>query len=154
MNENAKDAALRYLGPRDHTTKEVASHLKEKGFSAEDIEPVIAFLKDCRYVDDEDFAQRFVIMSIEKGRGPGRIRHDLEEKGIPSSLIRILLEEHYEADHEKELALDLGRKKAGENPEEKDLARAGRFLATRGFGNSTIYYVLGVLRKEARMEDE
>ena len=121
MNENAKDAALRYLGPRDHTTKEVASYLREKGFSAEDIEPVIAFLQDCRYVDDEDFAQRFVIMSIEKGRGPMRIRRDLEEKGIPASVTSILLEEHLEVDREREQALELGRKKAGENPEEKDL---------------------------------
>ena len=83
-----------------------------------------------------------------------RIRRDLEEKGIPASVTSILLEEHLEADREREQALELGRKKAGENPGEKDLARAGRFLASRGFGNSTVYYVLGVLRKEARMEDE
>ena len=154
MNEKAKEAALRYLAPRDHTSHEVAAHLKEKGFAPEDIAPVLEFLKECRYVDDADFAERFVLMSIENGRGPMRIRRDLEEKGIDSSVISVLLEEHLESDAEREQALELGRKKAGENPQERDIARAGRFLASRGFGNSTIYYVLGVLRKESRMEDE
>ncbi len=154
MNEKAKDAALTYLGPRDRTGKEVAEHLKNKGFEPEDIAPVIAYLKDLRYIDDEDFARRFFHMSLEKGRGPMRIRRDLTEKGISSETIQILMEENLDREQELDRALELGRKKAGENPDEKALARTGRFLASRGFSASVVYGVLAKLRSEGSEEGE
>ncbi|MDO4551976.1 MAG: regulatory protein RecX [Bacillota bacterium] len=148
--DRAREEALKYLGARDRTEAEVRRHLKGKDCSEEEIREALDYLREFRYVDDRRYCRAFAEWSAGKGRGPQRVRRELEEKGADPELIREALEEAYGEEQESLLALEAARAALGADgpATEKDLARAGRRLAARGFSAAVIYRTLGRLRRE------
>ena len=159
-----KDDAMRFLGYRARTKAEVRQHLEAKGHGSAEIDETLAFLSQCGFVDDGDYCCQFIEYSMERGRGPLRIRRDLEGKGVDPQTVSLKLEELLSDEEERDLAMGAAIKflNRGSRPEgafeggeedlgskaldEKDLARVGRRLASQGFHNGVIYYVLGKLR--------
>ena len=54
--EQVKNKALRYLEYRAHSEHELYVKLKRAGAEEEDIERVLEFLREYRFVDDKEFA--------------------------------------------------------------------------------------------------
>ncbi|MCA9877964.1 MAG: RecX family transcriptional regulator [Thermomicrobiales bacterium] len=132
----ATEAALHFLAYRARSEHEVRDRLKHGGFSAEAVAAAIARLHDWRYLDDADFARRWV-ESRSRGRPRGQrlLQQELRRKGIDAETSQQAIAEA-ELD-EVAAATELARKRlsavAGEDP----LAvkrKVSAYLARRGYG--------------------
>jgi len=86
------DRALRILAMRDHGEAELRrkltapvmskNGLEKVEVSQEDLDNVIEWCSENRYLDDERFARQFIASRSRKGYGPARIRQELGQKGL------------------------------------------------------------------------
>ncbi len=66
--------------------------LKEREYEPQEIEEALSFLKEYRYIDDADYAERYIrVCSCRKSTR--QIRYDLERKGVGRDVIEQYLEE-------------------------------------------------------------
>lgn len=152
---DSKDAALKYLSFRARTCGEVERHLLSKGFDVEEIRQTIERLKELRYVDDEDYCVRYLEYAAGKGRGPLRIRRELEEKGVDRETIQIAFEEYETEESDLDRAKEQAEKIARGKPVDKKLlARIGRRLHSMGYPSDVIYQVIGMYMRKSSEEDE
>lgn len=107
---SCRDDALFWLEYGDRTEKEMVQRLKKKGYSEREIAETMEFLKEYSLMDDERYALKFVEMAMEKGRGPLRIRHQLQEKGISSAVADAAISQLYDRTTEREIALRVAEK--------------------------------------------
>jgi Uncharacterized protein conserved in bacteria len=165
MQKDCRDTALTYLASRERSAYEIKTHLLSKGFGAEEIKAELEFLQEFHYVDDARYCADYIRYAAGKGRGPIRIRMELEEKGIDGSLIRQALEEFFDPAGEREAAMKEAQKllrrdaagscdaeeatgeKEPETVDEKTLAKIGRKLASLGYHTDVVYGVIGRLRR-------
>ncbi|GAB1475605.1 hypothetical protein MASR2M70_04370 [Bacillota bacterium] len=150
MKEDAHDLAMKYLAHRDRTSKEIRDHLTAKGVQTAAISECLKYLTRGGYVNDEEYCGKYILYSMDKGRGPLRIIKELSDKGVPSDFIDPAIEEHFGGDGERNAAEKVVGKLLGpewENSQmsEKDVARIGRQLASRGFHSHVIYEIVGRL---------
>jgi len=103
------------------------------------IEAVLQQLLDDKLLNEDRFAESFVRSRINKGFGPVKIKHELNERGISNDLINDHLEtsydfwqQHIEAAHHKRFGV--------EPPKDyKEQSRQSRFLYQRGFSGELIH---------------
>lgn len=164
--EKARDAALKKLGSRARTEKEIRDHLRSLDFIPEDVDDAVAFLKEYNYINDERYCRQYYGYARPKGKSLYRIIKELEQKGIPSSVAKSAFEE-MEAEPEygeevvsdRDVALEVGLKMArqqeasGKEFDQKFLARVGRRLAGLGYSSDTCYYVMKKVKDYVK-EDE
>jgi regulatory protein len=141
--KKALKAALNRLKGADRFEKEVEAPLISAGFSTETVRDVVSYLKERRFVDD----RRTTMNAIERrsGRravGREKIRAELLKRGAPEDVLDEVLNILPDADASENLT-DLLRAKFGSSDEKgrygrADRARAGRFLASRGFEEESI----------------
>lgn len=136
--------ALDKLAKGDRFEKEIECLLVKKGFAPETTLEVVSYLKERRFVDD----RRTTINAIERrsGRraiGREKLRADLLRRGAPEELIEEALadlpKDSAEVDALSLLRLKYGRPETGDTAKR---ARAGRFLAARGFELEEIEHTL------------
>lgn len=153
IKKHAFDAACDYLSISERSTFEVRKKLKEKEYTEEEIEEAIAKLNEHGFLDDRGFAGRYIEYALSKGRGMRRIKDELRRKGIDSFDLEDVI---YELEDAGIIESASGRERAleqamaalkGKIPEEKDIARVGRKLATLGFEGDEIYYAIGQIKK-------
>ena len=138
------DRATRLLAMRDHSEQELrrklaapfmvkSSHDQVEPISPEDIENVIRWCYEHNWLDDANFAGRYIASRARKGYGPQRIRQELQQKG--------LTREHCDAAFRaceidwQQITQDIAVRKFGEPlpcsyPEK---VKVQRFLLYRGF---------------------
>jgi len=154
-----KDTALRYLATRARTSAEMKEHLLQRGYDEKHIEGMIDEFKELKYLDDLQYACDYIHYGISKGRGRIRISQELFRKGIDSftaedAFYRIATEENYQEgknQSERDRALTAARKITdGREIDGTLLGKVSRRLASLGYDNETIYYVLGELRKNKK----
>ncbi|MBE6030085.1 MAG: regulatory protein RecX [Clostridiales bacterium] len=165
--EKAKDAALTYLSYGMRTESQMRNKLREKGFDNNGdeciIDDVIEFLKEYKYIDDLKYAVSYIEYGVSKGHGMLKIKNTLKERGIKRNDIEDavyeygkLLEEEdgaFESEHER--ALREAMKVAdGKEVDDKLIAKVGRRLKSRGFGNDAVYYAVGQVMKMKKDGDE
>ena len=150
---SCKDEALFWLEYGDRTEREMVHHLKKKGYEEREIAECMAFLVDLSFIDDQRYALKFVEISMEKGRGPIRIRHELQEKGIAGGVADEAIRDLYDRQTERELALELAEKalrsldlEPEERISEKDKVKIARKLATAGFSAGAAYDAINRLK--------
>lgn len=81
--------ALRLLGRRDYTARELSDRLVDLGHAREAVSDAVDALRAEHLLDDLRTAGAHVrTASRVKGRGPLRIRRELEARGIPADVIR------------------------------------------------------------------
>ena len=140
----AKDQALRYLGYRQRSEKEIRDKLNKIGFSEDIIGNTILYLKEYNLVDDLEFAKSFAKDKINlNGFGPQRIKHELYRKGISSDIIQKVLEE--DKDEEYLRALELGKKKLPSYKNDDRNAKyrkLGGYLQRKGYSYECVSKVL------------
>lgn len=150
---DVREKAVSYLNSRPRTRQEVMRHLKDKGFSEEEILETVKELEEYHYIDDLAYSRMYFEYGFEKGRGRNRIRRELAEKGVSSEIIEIAYDELDEVPDEFEMALSIaGSIVRGIDPSELEYSekrklegRIGRRLAGRGFSMDTIHKVAGRL---------
>lgn len=174
MPKDCKETALDYLKHRARSAYEVKSRLLSGGFPEEDIEKVLRYLQELRYVDDAAYCREYIRCGMDKGRGPARLQSELEEKGIGSDLTQSALEESFDRQTEEDAAmreaqkvlkskrdmnivfggnLDLESERQPddgygyEQPDEKTAAKIGRKLEALGYHDEVIHEIIGRLMK-------
>ncbi len=120
--------ALSLLAQREHSALELTKKLSVKGYAIEEIEIVLVQLVQNNYQSDERFANAFVLMRINQGKGSVLINQQLKQKGIENFDLSTI--DFFE------LASNVRIKKYGEQlPKNyKEKAKQQRFLQSRGFG--------------------
>lgn len=133
----AKEKALRYLEYRSHSEKELCDKLKKAGAKEEDIPPIMDFLRGYGFVNDCEYAKRMArdLKNLKK-YGRHRIVSELKFRGIASDYIEEALCEL--EDDEKPDLLPLVEKKLGNDFERKNIEKAIRYFAYRGYGYEDI----------------
>lgn len=132
----AASAALAFLAYRPRSGKEVRDRLRQKGFAPLAIDHAIGKLEGWRYLDDEEFARRWVEnRTVHQPRGGRLIEQELRTKGVDRDTARRAVEDA-EIDERAaaiEAAMDRARRLAGEEPAAARRKLAA-WLARRGFG--------------------
>ena len=91
--QKAKDAAYHYLSFRARSVKEVRDKLEEKDYPEEIVAQVIADLERQRFLDDCEFARRFVEARLARANGSRKLAQDLRRKGVGSEILDQILKE-------------------------------------------------------------
>ena len=130
--EQAKEKALRLLEFRSHSEKELFDKLIRAGAKKDDIPEIMNFLKEYGFIDDFKYATCLAhdLQKIKR-LGKRRIKEELRQKGIRGEMLEEVLSELPEEDGEE--LLFLAEKKIAGNFEKKNIERAIRYFAYRGY---------------------
>ena len=118
-----RQRALRIIGARAMSVKELTDRLKEKGETPDNAEDAAAWLEQMHLLDDAQYAAMCVRHYAAKGYGAGRIRSELYRRGIPREAWDDAL---------------LRRRLRSDTPDRDELRRASDYLYRRGFGRDEI----------------
>jgi regulatory protein len=138
--------AVKLLGSREHTRKELRYKLNARYADADLIEAVLDDFEQRRLLSDERFAENYVDQRSRKGFGPLRIRSELAERGIDGELsARWIDDGPYDW---ADLLAETAARKFGDAPagDMRALAKRGRFLEQRGFPISLVRRYLDRVR--------
>ena len=150
--------ALRLLGARGYSEKELRGKLRSRAARPRDLEPVIGRLREYGYLDDRRLAASYAAARLEnQGFGRERVLRDLRRKGVASGLARDAVQETYrDTDEAALIEAFLARKFRGVSlrehlAEPRHLAAAYRRLRNAGFGPAAS---IAVLRGYSERADE
>ena len=118
VSTKAYHAAIRFLSYRMRSEQEMTQYLKRKGHE-EHIAEVMEQLRSERYIDDADFALRWVAMRQQEGKSPRIIGLELLKKGIQKDYIDSALEGYETDDRLTSLKQALDKQRATGRPLEK-----------------------------------
>ena len=150
MTNGAFILAYKILGLRLRSVFEMEGRLREKGFEEDVISRVIKKLKEQKYLDDEKFAEAWVLDRINlQPRGSFMIKMELKEKGVASEIIEKKLAGLLPFEKELEMAEKLFDKKmkiikAGDAKlsKEKVYQKMANFLRGKGFAGEVVRRVM------------
>ena len=128
---SCKERALRIIGARPLSEKELFNKLVEKGEAAENAETSVEWLKKLHYLDDEQYAGMIVRHYAAKGYGVQKIRSELYRHGVPKPLWDEAVAQMPETD-DKAFEL-LCRRLGSDEPDRAELKKATDMLYRRGF---------------------
>src|SRR5580658_4913881 len=138
--EKLLNVALRALGGRAHSSGELREKLRRRAQSQEDVDAVLAKLKEAGYLNDQRFAEAYAAARLQdQGLGKMRVLRDLRQRRVALKLAEQVTEQTYQQTNEADLIEQfLRRKYRGKQlgtffSEEKNLAAAFRRLRYAGF---------------------
>lgn len=99
-NPTLWNQVLRFLSFRPRSEFEIKTYLAKKEASSEDIEIIVAKLKNYKFIDDTGFTRRWVESRIKTGKGRNYIYHELQQKGIDKQLAKETLADFSESEAE------------------------------------------------------
>lgn len=133
ITQECRNQAIRYLGRREHSRKELQHKLCGKGFDADLVAALLDSLEKERLLSDARYAEAYIYSRSQKGYGPQRIQQELGERGVDERLVTQLFSD-MEVDWQG-IASRTRKKKFGSHGfdswEEK--SKQMRFLQYRGF---------------------
>lgn len=133
-----KAVCLRLLARREHSQQELLNKLQLKGYSKEHSLPVLEFLAQQDWQNDQRYAESFTISCIRRGYGPIFVAHNLRQNAV----VPIDLDDIVQATAGSWRA-QLERvytKKYGQTPmlNKNEWIKRNRFLLHRGFSGAMI----------------
>jgi regulatory protein len=152
----ATEAALVFLSYRPRSEKEVRDRLRRGGYEPDAIEHAIGRLHEWRYLDDADFARRWVEnRTAHRPRGKRLLQQELRHKGIDGEIARDAIDD---ADLDETGAAEaLARRRLPSYAGDELAAirrRLGAYLARRGYGYDVIRIALDRALGEADDMDD
>jgi regulatory protein len=134
----ARKKAMDYLARREYGQQELEQKLIAAGFEAVTATDAVHKLTGEGLQDDRRFIESFVQSRIGQGKGPVRIRQELDERGVHDGTVEAVLEDVSEDWYA--LARQIRDKKFGPDlPRDfSEKARQMRFLQYRGFESAHI----------------
>lgn len=152
----ATSTALNFLAYRPRSEGEIRRRLRQGGFAEQTIGDTLDQLRDWHYVDDADFARRWIEhRAAHRPRGSRLLTQELKAKGIDQQVMTEAIEEA--GLDEGADALAIARQRARQLADlEQDVRerRLSGFLARRGYGFDVIRATLNTLRDETGDEPE
>jgi len=152
--------ALRILGGRAQSIGELRERLRRRATRAEDVDDVLARLKQAGYLDDGRFAEAFAAARLSGEKfGRTRVLQDLRQRRVAPGLAETTVQKVYQDVNEEALIEEWIRRKyrlaqrEGLFQEEKDLASAYRRLVRAGFRSGEIIKVLKRFAKNPELLD-
>ncbi|MCU1234437.1 MAG: regulatory protein RecX [Candidatus Solibacter sp.] len=159
-SEGLWNYALKVLGGRAHSIGELREKMRRRTEHPEEIEAVIARLKESKYLDDQRFAEGFATARLSnEGFGKTRVMQDLRQRRVAPALAEKTVTSVYQEVDEFALIEDWIRRKYRTVPREglfqgeKDLAKAYRRLARAGFRTGEIVRALKKFAKNPELLD-
>jgi len=152
----ATESALTFLSYRPRSEREVRDRLRRAGYGQQAIDQVVSKLYEWRYLDDADFARRWVEgRTTQRPRGNRLLQQELRQKGIDAETARDVIAE---ADLDEAAAAEtLARRRlatyAGQDPA-AIRRRLGAYLARRGYGYDIVRLALDAAMGEPDDETE
>ena len=145
LEKRAKLRALHLLERMDRTEAELRSKLKLDMYPEDIIETVIQYVKGFRYIDDRDYARRFV-ESRQGSKSKLEIKMSLLQKGISKEMVSEVLEEYYENRDESVAIRRLLEKKrfSSERATEEEKRKMYGYLLRKGFRYEDVRQVIQV----------
>lgn len=143
---SCRERALRLIGMRPMSCKELYRKLTEKGETDEDAEDCIRWLLDRHYLDDEEYAATVVRHCGAKGWGVQRAKNELYRRGVPKEYWDEALEQMPDME-DKVYSLLCSRLK-GSDPDRAEIKKATDALYRRGFSWDEIKIALNRYREE------
>ena len=144
------EVALRYLGSRPRTARELSDRLRRSGADDDSVEATIGHLRELGYVDDVAFARWWSEQRDRHApRGRRLLEAELRQKGVPRDVIEQLRDEPAErlpedaalpASDDERAAIALEQHLRGRplSDDPKAIQRLGMFLMRRGFDPETV----------------
>ena len=145
--EAAKKRALWLLDKRDYSRAELRRKLTEKGFTDAAAEAAVDRLAELGFVDDARYAPIVGRHYAAKGYGRGRVRQELQRRGIAKELWDDALAEMPEQDETVDKLLR-ARLRGAELGDRAALKRATDALSRRGYGWDEITAAVERLKTE------
>ena len=143
------DAALRFLGARPRSEREIRDRLARHEFDVTVVDRVIERLRRINLVDDAAFAAYWVEQrATHRPRGSRLLKQELRQKGVSHDV----LAEALSSDDDEAGAYRAAQRKATSLrtfDERTFKQRLGSFLQRRGYGYETIKPVVNRLWQEA-----
>ncbi len=120
-------AALKMLMRREHSKLELFKKLQLKGYDDDVINSSISKLVEQNYQSDDRYAEDFIQMRFNQGKGPVKIALELKMRGINTFDLSTF--------DWFQLAEEIRQKKFGDasSLDYKEAAKQKRFLQSRGF---------------------
>ena len=128
----SKARAIRILGSRSLSAKEVERRLESKGESAETAGATVEWLKENGLINDTEYAASIVSHYLAKGYGPARVKDELYRRGIPRETSEAALS-GLDLSGSENAAYDYIEKKLRGSTDKDDLRKVTNALYRRGF---------------------
>ena len=126
----SKALALRILGSRSLSSREIEKRLVAKGQSADAAQETVKWLMEIGAVDDKEYADSIVRHYTMKGYGLARIKQELFKRGIE----REMWEEALECiEGMADAAYDFAKKRLASSSDKDDIRRMTQTLQRRGY---------------------
>lgn len=144
--------ALNLISIRPRSTSELKDRLKRKEFSSQSVEQCLSELSEKGYLNDADFAHRYVRTRLkQKALGESMMRMELRKKGLSNDLIEKSIQSVYGDETALTMALDVARKKMANYKKlepQKVRQKLFFFLSQRGFSQNVIREVFKTMKFE------
>jgi len=127
-----KMRAIKMLGNRHLSSKEMGKRLVRKGESEEAAQETVKWLEDIGAVNDVEYAEAIVRHYTTKGYGAARVRDELYKRGIPRELWDDAVA-CTEAEESEEATHRFLERKLGDGSDKEDLKKTMSALCRRGF---------------------
>ena len=136
------EKATQLLAQQNLPSAQLRKKLIACGYGEDEAETVVSEFERRGYLDDTDYAERYVRRAAASGKGVKRIRQELRQKGIDAEaserVLAALSEEEPESERERAFRAVSGMPCGSE----KEKARIARRLASLGYEASVIYDVI------------
>ncbi len=140
--KRARERVLYLLKASDKTEQELVSKLKDGGYPKEAIEYAVGFVKEHRFINDEDYGKRYVEFNSRR-KSEKQIQFELQRKGLDKEMIRDILKEQ-PVDEEAQIQAYIRKKRI--DPQELDRKERSKVMASlgrKGFSYEAVNRVLG-----------
>ena len=144
-----RQKALELLSRRPHSRRELKDKLLRRGVSEEDAEDCVAWLSERGFLDDGEYAGAVARHYAAKGYGTGRVRSELQRRGIDRELAADTLSDL--PDNSGKIDAFLARKLTDANDREA-VRKVSAALFRRGFSWEEIRAALR--RFDSSIEEE
>jgi len=150
--DRAMQYALRVLGYRARSEKEMRQKLQRKGFTAIVTDRTLMELTRLELLDDREFTKSWV--TNRTAYGPVRLKYELRQKGIDANLAEETITTLRSEDDDFATAWRLARKAQRENAvrDRAALLRLRQMLLRRGFTHDIITRVIAHLDQQSNSE--
>jgi regulatory protein len=106
-----KGYAMRLCEGFSRSEKQIREKLKQKGYELEQIDNILAWLREMRLVNDLKFCDNFVRYAIAKRWGRNKTQNELRLRGVTGYDAEQIIDEYYEITDVHQAALIIAKKK-------------------------------------------
>lgn len=136
VQDKAYDRALNRISYRPRSEWEIRDYLKRKDTPPEVIDNIVARLRKNKYLDDHDFARRWVAnRRLLKSTSKRRLSQELRQKRVSDDIIQEVLADD-ETDEQEVLRELIERKR--KQPKYQDNLKLMQYLSRQGFNYDDI----------------